>query len=171
MARTPVYRRYKIVQYHKGSNHYMQLVVQFTDPQGVWRTHAVRSYGQVTFEATRQAASDLNELEQYAANPNDPIPIGPVNEAIWRNYQKVCQEGLPSPLDPSGTLEAVQGAASDIAHLIGWIIADATGDVATKVNITQPQMGATEKQQFIMWLQNFPSSAQRKLLAYQWQYV
>jgi len=166
-----VHRRYKIVQYNKSNTSYLQLVVQFTDTQGVWRTHSVRSYGQVTPEAMIQAENDLSELEQHAADPNAPIPIGPVNEAIWRNYQKICQEGLPSPLDPAGTLEAVQGAASDIAHLIGWIIADTTGDVATKVDVTQPRMSTAEKQQFMNWLRSFPSLAQRKLLAYQWQYI
>lgn len=170
MANT-IHRRFKIVQYNKSNISYLQLVVQFTDPQGVWRTRSVRSYGQVTPEAMRQAESNLSELEQYASDPNAPIPIGPVNEAIWRNYQKVCNEGLPSPLDPVGTLEAVQGAASDIAHLIGWIIADTTGDVATKVNITQPSMSITEKQQFMNWLVGFSFQAQRKLLSYQWQYV
>jgi len=166
-----IHRRFNVVHYIKGNISYFHLVVQNTDTQGVWRTHSVRSYGQDPPEAITQAKNDCNELEQYASDPNAPIPIGPVNEAIWRNYQKICQEGLPSPLDPAGTLEAVQGAASDIAHLIGWIIADTTGDVATKVNITQPSMSITEKQQFMNWLVGFSFQAQRKLLSYQWQYV
>lgn len=166
-----VHRHYKVVEYSKGDRRYLQLVVQFTDAQGVWRTRAVRSYGQVTPEAVEQAQSDIVELQQYAGNPNAPIPVAPVNEAIWRNYCKVQQAGLPSPLDPGGTLKALSGVVEDIAHVIGWVISDAVGAVATKVNITQPNMSGAQKQQFIQWLASYSPEEQRKILAYQWRYL
>jgi len=167
----PLHRHYKLVEYSKGNRRYLQFVVQFTDPEGIWRTRAVRSYGQVTNEASQQAQSDLQELQQYASDPNAPIPVGPVNEAIWRNYCKIQQAGLPSPTDPIGTLQAVSGAVNDIAHMIGWVVSDAIGAVPIKVDITQPQMSSAEKQRFIQWLANFNPHDQRKLLAYQWKYV
>jgi len=116
-------------------------------------------------------ASIYRELQQYASDPNAPIPVGPVNEAIWRNYCKIQQAGLPSPTDPIGTLQAVSGAVNDIAHMIGWVVSDAIGAVPIKVDITQPQMSSAEKQRFIQWLANFNPHDQRKLLAYQWKYV
>ena len=166
----PVHRHYKVVEYNKGAHRYLQLVVQFTDLQGVWRTRAVRSYGQVTEEAVAQAQSDLEELERYAGDPNAPIPVAPVNEAIWRNYCKIQQAGLPSPLDPIGTLQALGGAVEDMAHVIGWVVSDAIGSIPVKVDITQPKMSAAQKQQFMQWLANFGREDQRKLLAYQWEY-
>ena len=167
----PVYRHYKVVEYNKGARRYLQLVVQFTDLQGVWRTRAVRSYGQVTEEAVAQAQSDLEELERYAGDPNAPIPVAPVNEAIWRNYCKIQRAGLPSPLDPIATLQALGGAVEDIAHVIGWVVSDAIGSIPVKVDITQPKMSAAQKQQFMQWLANFGREDQRKLLAYQWEYL
>lgn len=165
------HRHYRAIQYTKGSARYLQLVVQFASPPGVWRTNAVRSYGQVTPEAEAQAQSDLNELQLYASHPSAPVPTGVVDEVVWRNFQRVSQTGLPSPFDPAGILEALQGAASDMAHLIGWIVSDAVGDIVTKVSVTQPSMGQTEKQRFIQWLGGFPPEVQRKLLAYQWRFL
>jgi len=168
---TLIHRHYKAVEYSKGNRRYLQLVVQFTDPQGVWRTRAVRSYGQATEEAMAQARSDLDELQRYAGDPNAPIPVAPVNEAIWRHYCRIQRAGLPSPLDPIGTLQALGGAVEDIAHVIGWVISDAIGSVPVKVDITQPAMSTTEKQRFMQWLAGFSPEDQRKLLAYQWTYL
>jgi len=166
-----VHRHYKVVEYSKGDRRYLQLVVQFTDTEGVWRTRSVRSYGQVTQEAVEQAQSDFEELQRYAGDPNAPIPVAPVNEAIWRNYCKVQRTGLPSPLNPIGTIQALSGAVGDIAHVIGWIISDAVGTVPLKVDITQPHMSRTDKQQFMQWLASYNPEEQRKILAYQWKYL
>lgn len=164
-------RHYRLTQSSKGSSRYLQLVVQFPSPPGVWRTNAVRSYGQVSQEAEAQAQSDLEELQKYASDPGAPIPTGVVNDVIWQNFQRFSQTGPPSPLNPAGVLEALQGTATDLAHLAGWIISDAVGDVATKVSITQPDMDETHKQRFIQWLGGFPSEVQRRLLAYRWRFV
>ena len=165
------HRHYRAIQYAKGSVRYLQLVVQFASPPGTWRTNAIRSYGQVTPEAEAQAQSDLYELQQYASRPDAPIPTGVVDEVIWRNFQRVSQTGPPSPFNPVGVLEALHGAASDMAHLMGWIVSDVLGDVVTKVNVTQPNMDQTERQRFIHWLSGFPPEVQRKLLAYQWRFL
>ena len=164
-------RHYRLTQSSKGNSRYLQLVVQFPSPPGVWRTNTVRSYGQVSPLTEAQARSDLKELEKYASDPGAPIPTGVVNDVIWQNFQRYSQTGPPSPLNPAGVLEALQGAATDLAHLAGFIISDAVGDIATKVNITQPDMDVTQKQLFIQWLGGFPPEVQRRLLAYQWRFV
>ncbi|OFY43249.1 MAG: hypothetical protein A2Z69_00545 [Bacteroidetes bacterium RBG_13_44_24] len=164
-------RHYRVIQYNKGSVRYIQLIVQYPEPPGTWRTNAVRSYGQVNHENETQAQSDYSELQAYAADFEAPIPTGVVDEVIWRNFQKVAQKGLPSPLDPAGVMEALQGAASDMAHLIGWVVSDAVGDVITKVNITQPDMNDADKRRLIQWLSSFPPDVQRKLLTYRWRWV
>lgn len=70
----PIHRRYRIVEYNSHNTRYLQLIVQFTDAEGVWRTHAVRSYGQVTSEGQAQAEKDLALVQQYCSEPTDPIP-------------------------------------------------------------------------------------------------
>jgi len=164
-------RHYRVVQYAKGGARYIQLIVQYPDPPGTWRTKAVRSYGQVTPEAESQAQSDLNELQRHASDSDAPVPTGVVDEVIWRNLQKMTQTGLPSLFNPAGVIEAIQGAASDLAHLLGWIVSDAVGDIVTKVEITQPDMNEADKRRFIQWIGGFTPEAQRSLLAYQWRFL
>lgn len=163
-------RHYRVIRYGKGNAQYLQLIVQFPDRPGVWHTNAVRSYGQATPQAEAQAQSDLSELQSYASDPSAPMPAGVVDDVIWRNFQRYSQTGLPSPFNPAGVLEALQGAAGDLAHLAGWVISDAVGDIATKVSITQPDMDESERQRFIQWLGGFPPDVQRRLLAYQWHF-
>lgn len=160
-----------MIQYAKGGFRYIQLVVQYPDPPGTWHTSGIRSYGQVGSEAEAQAQSDLNELQKYASDANAPVPMGMVDEVVWRNFQRLSQTGPPSIFDPNGVAEALRGAANDLAHFVGWAISDAVGDVVTKVNISQPDMNEADKQHFIQWLNGFPPDAQRRLLAYRWRFL
>lgn len=164
-------RHYRAVQYMKGGAKYLQLIVQYPDPPGTWHTGAIRSYGQVTAETEAQAQSDLVELQQYAADPDAPIPVGIIDEDVWRNFQTLSQTGPPSIFDPKGVIDALLGGVSDLAHFLGWAISDAVGDIVTKVNISQADMNDTDKQRFILWLGCFPLEAQRKLLAYRWRFL
>ena len=163
-------RYYNIIRYGKGDVQYLQLVVQYSDPSAGWHTKAVRAYGQVSAPGEAQAQSDVEELREHASAVDSPIPTGVVDDAIWRNFQKYSQN-LPSPLNPLGVAEALRGAAGDLAHLAGWVISDAVGDIVAKVNITQPDMDESDKQRFIKWLGHFHPDVQRRLLAYQWRFL
>jgi hypothetical protein len=160
-----------VTQYEKGSARYIQLVVQYPDRPGSWHTNGIRSYGLVGADAEAQAQSDQKELQQYASDSSAPVPVGMVDEVVWRNFQRLSQSGPPSIFDPNGVAEALRGAASDLAHFVGWAISDAVGDPVTKVNISQPDMSDADKRRFIQWLGGFPPDAQRRLLAYRWRFL
>jgi len=157
-------RRYRLLTFQKGSGQYLSLVVEWQDVHGAWHSKTVNSYGLATQEAMAQAQADLQDLERLASDATAPVPIGTINDAIWAGFLSAA--GNPLVGLTLGPLLAIR----DLIHLGSYLISNTSGNLAQKVNVTQPNMPAPERAQFIQWLQQFSGGDQALILAYQWRF-
>jgi hypothetical protein len=158
-------RRYKVLVFSKSSGRYVSLVVEWQDEHRAWHSKTIKSYGPATQQAMTQAQADLQDLERLASDVAAPVPVDTINDAIWAGFISATNNPLVGLA--FGPLLAVR----DLIHLGSYLISNASVNLEQKVNITQPSMPASERVQFIQWLQQFSSEDQALILVYQWQYV
>ena len=157
-------RKFRLLKFRKSYGEYLSLVVEWQDAQGGWHSKVVRSYGApLTPQVTAQAEADVQELQRLAGDEAAPIPIGTLSDAIWTGFQQT----LANPLTSLPFLPLL--VARDLAHLGGYVIAQASGDLDWKVGATQPELPASERAGFIAWLRSLSQEDQALALAYQWR--
>ena len=157
-------RKFRLLRFRKSYGEYLSLVVEWQDAQGAWRSKVVRSYGApLTLQVTAQAEADVQELQRLAGDDAAPIPVGTLSDGIWTGFQKT----LENPITSLPFLPLL--VARDLAHLGGYVIAQASGDLHWKVAATQPELPAAERAEFVAWLRSLSPEEQALALAYQWR--
>ncbi|MEK7847592.1 MAG: hypothetical protein AAB270_01575, partial [Chloroflexota bacterium] len=151
-------RRFRLLRFKKSTGDYLSLVVEWQDAQGTSRSKVVRSYGApLTPPAVAQA--DVEELQRLAGDQAAPIPVGTLSDAIWAGLQ----ETLANPVATLPALPLL--VARDLAHLGGYLLAQASGELEQKVAATQPGMPEGERGRFVAWLRRLPEEDQALALA------
>lgn len=156
-------RRYRLLTFKK-SQSYLNLRVEWQNRQGSWVGTGVRSYGVDTPVTRAQANEDVQELQRLAGDDLDPLPTGTLSDAVWAGLATAIQD--PASAFPFGPLLA----ARDLIHLGALVIAQGSGNLAQKVEVTQPGMPSSERASFMAWLASHSPSDQAAILAYQWRY-
>jgi hypothetical protein len=157
-------RKFRLLRFRKSYGDYLSLVVEWQDAEGAWHSKVVRSYGApLSSQVTAQAEADVQELQRLASDEAAPIPIGTLSDAIWTGFQQTLENPIASLL----ALPLL--VARDLAHLGGYVIAQASGDLDWKVAATQPEMPASERSGFLAWLRSLSQEDQARALAYQWR--
>ncbi|MBA7712473.1 hypothetical protein ES703_121450 [subsurface metagenome] len=140
------------------------LGVEYQDEHGAWHSRVIKSYGQNTAVMLGLAQTSLDELVHLASEETDPIPIYTFDEMIWADFYKTLKEPLTSlPLIPFL-------ADRDLSDLAASVIGSVVRNVQAQVEITQPSMEPSERQQFLSWLEQKAEDEQWAILAYQWKY-
>ena len=157
-------RRYRLLNFRKGGREYLSLVVEYQDEHGAWHSRVIKSYGQNTAVTLGLAQTSLDELVRLASEETDPIPIGTVDEVIWAGFYQALEKPLTSlPFIPFL-------AGHDLSHLAASVINSVLRNAQAQIEVTQPSMESSERQQFLNWLEQKAQNDQWAILAYQWKY-